>query len=45
MDKCLKPDRFKTNPTSPDSKKKWQHWIKNLRAILTLSRELLRRTS
>ena len=28
MGKCLKPDRFETNPTSPDSKKKWQHWIR-----------------
>ena len=28
MDKCLKPDRFETDPTSPDSKRKWQHWIR-----------------
>ena len=28
MDKCLKPDRFETDPTSPDSKRKWKHWIR-----------------
>ena len=27
MDKYLKSDRFETNPTLPDSKRKWQHWI------------------
>ena len=28
MDKCLKPNRFETDPTSPDSKRKWQHGIR-----------------
>ena len=28
MDKCLKRDRFETDPTSPDSKRKGQHWIR-----------------
>ena len=28
MDKCLKPDRFETDPTSPALKRNWQHWIR-----------------
>ena len=28
MNKCLRPDRYKNDPTSPDSKRKWQHWIR-----------------
>ena len=28
MDNCLKLDRFETDPTSPDSKRKWQYWIR-----------------
>ena len=28
MDKWLKPERFKNNPTSPDSKRMCQHWIR-----------------
>ena len=34
MNKCLKPDRFKTNPTLPDSKRKWQHWIRTFKGSI-----------
>ena len=46
MDKCLKPDRFETNPASPDSKKKRQHWIRTFTGYInSIEGVIVRRTS
>ena len=30
MDKCLKPARLEVEPSAPDAKRKWLHWVKTL---------------
>ena len=40
MDKCLKPERFETDPTLLDSKRKWQNWIRTFTGYINSIEEV-----